>query len=247
MSGDDPSADDSDGDGALAPLRRFWTVEEGPLVFVRDILSSAAMVLLVAGILFGVSGVWPPMVAVKSGSMNPHMHKGDLVFVTAEERFAGQAAVEGTGVVTNRAGKQAGYQKFGAAGDVIVYRPDNDTRKDPIIHRAMFYVQKGENWYGKANDNHVRANSCRELVNCPAPNEGFITKGDNPESNAYYDQARGMTRPVKPSWVEAKAMVRIPALGWIRLEWSKLRAGAAPGGLALALGAGLTLGRRRAS
>jgi len=210
--------------GVLAPLRRFWNVEEGPLVLVRDLLSSALMVLLVAGLLFGVSGVWPPMVAVKSGSMNPHMQKGDLVFVTEAHRFAGGAAVEGTGVVPTQAGRDVGYRKFGKPGDVIVYRPNNDTGRDPIIHRAMFYVEAGENWYDEANQSHVEADDCTELSYCPAPNAGFITKGDNPGSNRYYDQARRMSRPVKPAWIEAKAMVRIPGLGWIRLKWAQMQA-----------------------
>jgi signal peptidase len=252
--GGDRTGDDAPaGRGPVALFRRFWTAEEGPLVLLREVLSSVVMVLLVAGLLFGLSGVWPPMVAVKSGSMNPHMQKGDLVFVTEEHRFTGQAAVEGTGVVPKQVGRESGHQKFGKAGDVIVYRPNNATRADPIIHRAMFYVEAGENWYDRANETHVRARACEVdenprtdtgLQNCPAPNAGFITKGDNPETNERYDQAQGMSRPVKPGWIEAKAMVRIPALGWIRLAWSNLQAGIPPATLALVAGAGL-VGRRR--
>jgi signal peptidase len=241
--GDDIAPPDGDDPG---PVRRFRESDSGAVTLVRDVLSSALMVVLVAGLLFGASGVWPPMVAVKSGSMNPHMEKGDLVFVTEEHRFAGDAAVEETGVVTHQAGRDAGYRKFGAAGDVIVYRPNNATTRDPIIHRAMFYVEEGENWYDRANGSHLRADDCGELANCPARNAGFITKGDNPESNQYYDQARGMSRPVKPAWIEAKAMVRIPALGWIRLKWAEFGSGAASAGLAATAAAGL-LGRRRSA
>ena len=232
--------------GPLGPLRRFWNAEEGTLALVRDLLSSALMVLLVAGILFGVSGVWPPMVAVKSGSMNPHMYKGDLVFVTADDRFAGQDAVPGTGVVTNQVGRETGYRKFGKAGDVIVYRPNNDSRRDPIIHRAMFYVEEDERWYDEANESYLPAgvDNCEELRYCPAPSAGFITKGDNPRSNQYYDQVQGMSRPVSPDWVRAKAMVRIPALGWIRLKWADLQRGAASSAAALLLVGGWRHRRR---
>jgi signal peptidase len=222
-------------------VRWFRTVETGPAMLVREVVTSVAFVIGVGLVLFAISGVWPPMVAVQSGSMEPHMHRGDLVFVVEDGRFAGDAAVAGTGVVTRRAGANTSQVKFGADGDVVVYRPDGSERRDPIIHRAQFYVQEGENWYPKADQAHVRADSCRELTNCPAPNAGFITKGDNPRTNEYYDQAQGMSRPVKPSWIEGKAMVRVPWLGLVRLELAKLTASVGTLGRGLAAVAGLGL------
>lgn len=222
----------------------FRTTETGPAMVVRELLSSIVLVAAVGLFLFAISGVWPPMVAVQSGSMNPHMHKGDLVFIVDEHRFApGDKAVDGTGVVTLEKATKSSYSKFGAPGDVIIYEPDGSNFEDPIIHRAHFWVEEGENWYAKANKSYVTAQNCGELTYCPAPNSGFITKGDNPSTNTEYDQAQAMTRPVKPAWIKGKAMVRIPGLGWIRLKFGSITAGSHA--LAGAAGLGLFVGRRR--
>ena len=194
-------------------LRRLWTAESGPLFFVRELGTSAGAVMLVGLVLFGVSGVWPPMVAVESGSMEPHMHKGDLGFITEPGRYTPDAAYGSTGVVTAEAGADVGYRTFGGPGSVVVY-DDPGEGGPPIIHRAQFYVEEGENWYERADPGFVSADSCRELLNCPAPHAGFITKGD---ANGRYDQASGIAGPVRPSWITGVARIRIPYLGWVRL------------------------------
>ncbi len=194
-------------------LTRFRTAETGPLMFIREMLTSVATVALVGLLLFAISGVWPPMVAIESQSMDPHMQKGDLVFVTEPGRYMPDYAHEDTGVVTYRTGKQQDYRTFENYGSVVVY--NNPSRGGPpIIHRARFWVEEGENWYDKADSDYVNAEDCDELLNCPAPHDGFVTKGDN---NARYDQANGLTSPVKPSWLVGTARVRIPYLGWVRL------------------------------
>ncbi|MFB9805374.1 hypothetical protein ACFFQF_08330 [Haladaptatus pallidirubidus] len=58
------------------------------------------------------------------------------------------------------------------------------------------------------------ADSCQELLNCPAPHAGFITKGD---ANDAYDQVVPISEPVKPSWIRGTAEVKIPWLGHVRL------------------------------
>jgi len=199
---------------AASPLGRVLEADAGPLLVLRETGVSALAVLAVGLLLFGVSGVWPPMVAVESGSMTPHMQKGDLVFVTEPGRYAPAAATTGdTGVVTYRRGVETGYRSFGDYGSVVVY-DDPGRIGPPIIHRARFHVEAGENWYGRANKEYVAADSCEELRNCPADHAGFITKGD---SNARYDQAMGISEPVRAEWVTGVARIRVPLLGWIRL------------------------------
>jgi len=211
-------------------------------VFVYDVVNSAVAVLLVGALLFAVSGVWPPMVAVESPSMTPHMKTGDLVFVMEETRFPGEGAHDDTGVVTARVGEttDADYRKFQRQGDVIVYKPDGNGDATPIIHRAMFWVNESENWYDKADKQSLgRYSACgnstdEALPNCPAPHAGFITKGD---ANSRYDQVDQLSGPVKPSWVVGTAEVRIPLLGCIRLRsdrcangvFGTVTAGAPPG------------------
>ena len=220
----DPAvATDGAGDGRtpLEWVRWFLETDGGVVAYVREVLSSVLAVLLVGALLFAISGLWPPMVAVESPSMNPHMKTGDLVFVMEEHRFPGGAAYDETGVVTHRTGERTGYRKFGMGGDVIVYEPDGNGRTTPIIHRAMFYVNESENWYDKAVEVDPEAvgsaGSCAAMENCPAPNAGFITKGDNERTNRRYDQVSGLSDPVAPAWVVGTAEFRIPWLGNIRL------------------------------
>ena len=203
-----PSAEDDE-----SLFSRFWNAQSGPLFLLREVTTSALAVLLVGVLLFTVSGVWPPMVAVESGSMEPHMHRGDLVFITEPNRFAPDAAHESTSVVTAEAGAEVDYRTFGEPGSVIVY-DDPGRGGSPIIHRAEFYVEEGENWYDRADPKYVNADDCADLQNCPAPHAGFITKGD---ANGGYDQASGIAEPVKPSWITGVARFRIPYLGWVRL------------------------------
>ena len=83
--GDDPS-------GIVGWVKWFWTTDREAVLYVRDVVTSVGAVLAVGLLLFAVSGIWPPMVAVESGSMKPNMQAGDLVFVVSEERFVPEAA-----------------------------------------------------------------------------------------------------------------------------------------------------------
>ena len=181
-------------------------------LFVRDVASSVFAVVLVGFFLFAVSGVWPPLVAVESGSMLPNMERNDLVFVMEETRFPGERAEHG--VVTARVGAETDYTKFGNPGDVIVYAADGDRGGTPIIHRAMLWVEAGENWCAAADPAYLGGLDPDD-PRCVADHAGFITKGDN---NPSYDQATGLSGPVRPAWVVGTAEFKIPGLGWIRLQ-----------------------------
>ncbi|MFC7069314.1 S26 family signal peptidase [Halobaculum lipolyticum] len=178
---------------------------------IRDTVQVGVGVLLVSSLLFGVTGVWPPMVAVESGSMEPHMHRGDLIVVSEPGRFGGGVA----GGVTTATGAADGDRNFGARGDVIVF--DSPWKPgSPIIHRAHLSVEAGENWYDEANPAYLPpdADSCEDLPQCPAPTEGFVTKGD---ANGQYDQVNGNSPVVRPDRIRAEARVKIPLLGHVRL------------------------------
>ncbi|MFC5277394.1 S26 family signal peptidase [Halorubrum rubrum] len=209
---DDPTTETEVDDGP-GLFYRFRHDMEGPLMWLREMLSSVAVVLLIGLILFAVSGVWPPMVAVESPSMEPNMNTGDLVFVTEPGRLAPDVADNDLGVVTHETGEESGYRTFGDYGSVVIYQPPG-RQASPIIHRAMFHVEEGENWYDRADDRYHDADDCEELRNCPAPHAGFVTLGDN---NRQYDQANGLAEPVAAEWVTGVARVRVPYLGYVRL------------------------------
>ncbi len=185
-------------------------------LFTRDIVMSVLAVVLLGLFLFAMSGVWPPMVAIESGSMSPNMEVNDLVFLMEPDRFQPDEAQAGTGVVTAAAGSEASYDSYGDSGDVIVFAPNGNENTTPIIHRAMFWVEEGENWCEQAESQYLGSLQPDDDA-CIAPNDGFITKGDN---NNRYDQASLQAdRPVKPEWVVGTAEARIPGLGWFRLRF----------------------------
>ena len=223
-----PESEPNTADGLV---QRFRTAQRGPLMWVREVSYSAAIVLGIGLLLFGISGVWPPMVAVQSGSMEPNMEKGDLVVLTEPGRLAPEAA-DDAGIVTQETGAAAGYRSFGGPGSVVVY--DVPEGGPPTIHRVHLAVEDGENWVAKANPDYTGGETCDSLKTCPAQYDGYLTKGD---SNARYDQVSGIAPLVQESWVTGVARFRIPYLGWIRLFVSGT-AGFLPTSLTLTLVAG---------
>ncbi|WP_342768869.1 S26 family signal peptidase [Halopiger aswanensis] len=151
------------------------------------------------------------------------MNTGDLVFVVDSDRFAGDDPIDGTGVVTLENGRESGYETFDRPGDVVVFRPDGNDSRTPVIHRAHFWVEEGENWVDtEAESTNLRGTTCDAVAACPAPHGGFVTKGDN---NGLYDQvanAGAETAVVRPDWIVGKAALRIPWLGRIRLAFESL-------------------------
>lgn len=220
---DDPNTDRPDGerDDALGRILRFLRSDRMLVVYARDIGVSVGIVVLIGFLLFAVSGLWPPMVAVESPSMEPNMERGDLVFIVDNSRFVPEEAPtydsRSTGVVPADVAAETGRTKFGNHGDVIVYMPNGDERRTPIIHRSILWVEAGENWYDRADERYVgSASNCEELNACPAPYGGFVTKGDN---NRAYDQVgtSPISKLVRPEWVVGTAEIRVPYLGHVRL------------------------------
>jgi signal peptidase len=161
----------------------------------RDILTVLLAVLVFATFSQIVFGMWTPMVAVESGSMQPHMNIGDIIFIQNIDRAE---------IVTYEEGMNNDYTTFKNYGNVILYKPYGQEGVTPIIHRAMYYVEKGEPmWDGGP----------------AAPYAGYITKGDNQVTNKYYDQQGQVSylMPVKKEWVIGIARYRVPYVGYLRL------------------------------
>ncbi|KAF5432167.1 Signal peptidase I [Candidatus Methanophagaceae archaeon] len=179
--------------GFIVQIVGIKQLQEMPTIRAVLVLSIAISIPL--SVPFAATGTWRLGFTVESWSMKPNMHPGDLIIVVAPHR---------TSIETYEEGKMLDHSSFNEYGDVIIYRPNGLSSATPIIHRAMYWVEEGEEIPGGK----------------PAPHAGYITKGDN---NPGYDQqslrvdtvnGRVPVEPVKPEWVVAVAKVRVPYLGY---------------------------------
>ncbi|KXS43084.1 MAG: signal peptidase, endoplasmic reticulum-type, partial [Methanohalophilus sp. T328-1] len=53
---------------------------------IRDALSVLVILALIGVLSQLFFGLWTPMVAVESGSMEPHMYRGDIIFIEDLDR-----------------------------------------------------------------------------------------------------------------------------------------------------------------
>lgn len=178
---------------------------------IRDIVIVLLIVAVIGLVLFAVSGTWPALVAVESGSMEPNIPTYALVFVAEESRYGGWQTQEETLA-------SGADPVFNGYGDVIVYQPNGKTGVTPIIHRAIEKVTSEEaaSKWGFTGD---------------AAHAGIITKGDHnkyPDGEPAYDQDKhsgigskygiSWLEPVKDEWIVGKAIFAIPFIGWIPLN-----------------------------
>ncbi len=104
------------------------------------------------------------LISVDSGSMTPNLNIGDLVVIENASK---------SNIITYDEVKLTGYKAFNLSGDVILYHCYGQENAEPIISRAMRYVETGDPmWEGGP----------------AAPFSGYITKGDH---NEVIDQMAG--------------------------------------------------------
>jgi signal peptidase len=170
-------------------IREFFRAHGDLRDFLKDVAIGMAVVAVVLLALYAYSGTWPPIFSVTSGSMTPHLDKGDLVLVQSGE------------VHTYEGQESADYLMFGERGDVIVYRPYGESDKTPVVHRAIRYVRAGDPMW----------------LNGPAaPWDGYITLGD--DNKGVVDQNSEICRgePVKGEWIIGVVRYRVPYVGYVR-------------------------------
>ena len=107
--------------------------------WAREALLAGGLIATLITVLVLMTGSWPPMVVIESGSM---MHEdegnvgaidpGDLVLVMSDERKPIVTYAEATA----EGGEYEGYENHGMPGDVIIYRKNGGTMT-PVIHRAL--------------------------------------------------------------------------------------------------------------
>ncbi|SMO50342.1 S26 family signal peptidase [Halorubrum cibi] len=198
----------------------------------RERFGPAVAVVAVALLLVTVVGAWPPLVAVESGSMEPAVERGDLVVVTAVDRFPWSEPV----------GSDADDPptRLDGAGDVVVFTSPVDPRR-PILHRVAFRVTAGEDWTDRADPDLLDGADCTDIATCPAPYDGYVTYGD---ANGEYDQSAGIAPVVHERLIHAKALVAIPHLGHFQLavDAAVARFGVVPAGVGILVAVSLVSG-----
>lgn len=225
----------------LADLRRSRSAARRKRTFrsLRDTLSGLAIAgLLLVGMYAASDGAWPPVLVIESGSM---MHP------TAQTSYGRLGTIDVGDVLFVRAVDPAdirtwadnGPDRYGRPGDVIVFAPGGDRLNTSVVHRAMARVEvvrhDGDettyvvHWIqGKVLTFDERGIYLPELgfsesngytpTNGYRPTySGFITKGDNPSTNAPSDQAARAMPLVDPTWIEGRAYGEVPWLGLGRL------------------------------
>jgi signal peptidase len=170
--------------------------------YAKDIATVLAIVVVFLIICKLALGLWIPMFVVSSGSMEPHMNKGDIIFVQNMSR---------TTVITQQDALASSrpHITFKEPGNVILYRPYGSKEFVPIVHRAMYFVDAGEEmWPGGPK----------------APHAGYMTKGDNNVTNAMMDQQTGImpNTPIKEEWIVGVVKFKIPYIGKLRLIISNI-------------------------
>lgn len=186
-------------------IEQIRTSKHPAVSIARDIAWAVAVVAGIALVLFLVSGTWPAVVAIESGSMIPNMNVGDLVFVSASDRFGDFQTWED--------GQASGYMKYNDYGDVVIYRPNGVDSVNPIIHRAIMWVE--------ANQTVMLPLENGYAAEYTAPHAGYITMGDNnpaPDQLSVYREVGGQIEPVKKEWVVGKALFAIPLVGYLPLH-----------------------------
>ena len=224
---------------------RFWKSENSTVSLVRDVFIAFIIVFIIILALWTYTGHWfgTPMVAIESSSM---MHRnepfgrigtidaGDMVLLVK---------VDNRGDIDTYA-EENGKYNYGKQGDVIIYQPDGQTNRDRIIHRAMCWIEvkdvNNKKTYTIEELGIYEQDADIELyypdlgimsldgepIKVNWANSGFITKGDNPDTNQNCDQIGGITsQPVKVEWISGKASGELPWIGTINLFFNDLTSG----------------------
>ena len=206
----------------------------------------AVIMLFIAGSLIyfsTTSGLDSPLSVVMSSSMQHDTDEsslgtidtGDVMIIRSPDRTDVYSYVEGT---------QNGYKSFGDYGSVLIYERGDDV--NPVIHRAIVWLDYDSrsgfsapslaNYEGKWNYNGTGdymnmkngtltfedITQSKKTVSIDLgelkPQSGYLTMGDNPVTNNYFDQTVGIiSTPVGMEDIKAVAIHEIPWMGVIKV------------------------------
>jgi len=156
----------------------------GTISFLKEVAVAAVAVGIIMGALFAYSGVWPPLVVVESGSMQ-HSDTESYVGVIDTGDMVLVKSIGGHGDVTTYIdGRENGLRNYNDYGQVIVYRPYGDTKKVPIIHRAVAWVEVNDSrvqqlsggevdWFNYSFDVTILGMSGMNIIEFTIPDYGY--------------------------------------------------------------------------
>ncbi len=188
-----------------------------------------------------MSGADSPLSVIMSSSMqhDPNnsqlgvVDTGDVMVVFSPDRVEIQSYVQGT--VT-------GFSSFGDYGSVIIY--DRGSDKNPVIHRAIVYLNydnttqtwnsselrdyKGKwsvsngSWESmtgtlKFTDITQSHKTVSIVLDNLKKNSGYLTMGDNPKTNTYFDQSGIVDHPINEKSIVGVPQMEIPWFGVIKV------------------------------
>lgn len=160
---------------------------------------------------------------------------GDIVIVQDKSKANIESYVHGS---------QTGYSSFGKYGSVIIY--NRSSTQNPVIHRAIVWLDYEEST-GKWSSSELKNfsgwscidddESCDwsdlrgtlyltidekdvsiSLDSLQIKQSGYLTMGDNPDTNRALDQASGIiNHPVSMDEIRSVAIWEIPWLGMFKL------------------------------
>lgn len=201
------------------------------------------VLIMIGGYVYiqSTSGLDSPLSVVMSSSMQHNEDRsnlgiidtGDVMVIRSEENTEIHSYVEGT---------IDGYRSFGDYGSVIIYERGGDS--NPVIHRAIVWLeyQDGNRWsipslkdyngkweassgtnynnvYGTLTFYNITQSNKTVSINLDSiqKKSGYLTMGDNPTTNGYFDQTGIVSHPIGLEDIRAVAMYEIPWMGVIKV------------------------------
>jgi len=189
-----------------------------------------------------MSGTDSPLSVIMSSSMqhDPEhsqlgtIDTGDVVIVFSPDNAEIQSYVQGT--IT-------GFSTFGDYGSVIIY--DRGSDKNPVIHRAIVYLNydsSTQTWnspelkdydptkWNVTNGTWESMTGTLKFINITqshktvsinldtlGKNSGYLTMGDNPKTNTYFDQSGIVNHPINEQSIVGVPQMEIPWFGVIKV------------------------------
>jgi len=103
--------------------------------------------------------------------------------------------------------KREGYSTFDEYGDVILYKPRGKESVTPIIHRAMYYVEEGQQCGPGDRQRLLQAISQKEIIQITIPH--MTSREHKPASSSQTEWVIGVARfePYQ-SWVRFNGFTR---------------------------------------